>query len=277
MRRRSAAGLGYHARMDDAPTPDPDRAPDPERPLLLLASQSPRRRRLLGWLGVPFAATSVDTPEDLDDPRASDPQSLAAILAGDKALAARDAGAIGDGAGKAAQAGRETAPSAGVLPILAFDTIVVHEGEVLGKPADLDDAWRMLRSLSGKTHRVVTGCAVLCPGDDEPLTFSVTTDVAMKRLSDDDIEDWMAHGTFMGCAGAYNIEGQVAEVTVDECYQNVAGLPLCHIFARLAAPDGPECLRGLLRSPAEACESALERCCRLADRVGGREPSADAE
>lgn len=223
-----------------------------EKPLFLLASQSPRRRRLLTWLGVPFSVASVDTPEDLADPRGTDPQTLASHLAGDKALAARHEG-LAQG-----------------LPILAFDTIVVHEGEVLGKPRDVADAWRMLRSLSGRVHQVVTGCAVLCPDDEAPLAFAVTTDVSMKSLSDAQIEEWMAQGTFMGCAGAYNIEHQIAEVSLNECFQNVAGLPLCHLFARLSGPEGPECLRGVLTSPAADCDAALGRCCALAGPVGGR-------
>lgn len=223
-----------------------------DKPLFLLASQSPRRRRLLAWFGVPFSVASVDTPEDLADPRGTGPESLAAHLASDKAVAAREEGL------------------ADALPILAFDTIVVHEGEVLGKPRDVEDAWRMLRSLSGRVHQVVTGCAVLCPEDDAPTAFAVTTNVSMKSVSDEQIEDWMAQGTFMGCAGAYNIEHQIAEVALDECFQNVAGLPLCHVFARLSGPEGPECLRGLLDSPAEACDTALGRCCSLAAPAGGR-------
>lgn len=223
-----------------------------ERPLFLLASQSPRRRRLLAWLGAPFETTAVETPEDLADPRATDPESLAAHLASDKALAARAQGLARD------------------LPVLAFDTVVVHEGHVLGKPTNVEEAWRMLRSLSGAMHQVVTGCAVLSPGDASPVTFSVTTDVTMRDLSDGQIEEWMAEGTFMGCAGAYNIESQVAEVTLDECFQNVAGLPLCHLFAALNGAEGFDCLRGRLRSPADACDAALKRRCKLADAVGGR-------
>lgn len=214
-------------------------------PPLLLASASPRRRRLLAWLGVPYAVASVETPEDLTGDL--DPEVLAAELAGEKALAAREAGHPG-------------------RLVLAFDTIVVLDDEVLGKPADAADAWRMLRALSGRTHRVVTGCALLCPGDDEPRAFAVSTAVRMRDLDDAAIEAWMALGESMGCAGAYNIEGQVAEVTEDECYQNVAGLPLCHLFAELARLDDP-CTGGDARSPVATCDAALGRTCRLGPRV----------
>lgn len=214
---------------------------------ILLASASPRRRRLLAWLGLDYAIASVDTPEELDSPLACDPPALAAHLAAEKALAAR---------------AEQVAGSAGAL-VLAFDTIVVLDGRILGKPADVADAWRMLRALSGRVHQVVTGCAMLPPGSPGAVTFAVTTDVRMQELSDERIEEWMASGEFMGCAGAYNIEGQVAEVTTDECYQNVAGLPLCHLFAAMRyhglAPDA--------QLPVGACDAALTRSCRLGRRV----------
>ncbi|NTU70425.1 MAG: septum formation protein Maf [Coriobacteriia bacterium] len=225
----------------------------PEHPApaeVVLASQSPRRRRLLEWLGLPFAATAVDTPEDLDSPLASDPAALAASLAAEKATAARDEGHGATGL------------------VLCFDTIVVLDGAVLGKPRDERDAWRMLRALSGRTHQVVTGVAALTPELAEPVTFAVTTDVAMQELSDCRIEAWMAMGTFLGCAGAYNIEAQVASVGTCDCYQNVAGLPLCHVYAALI---GEPALRRWLpaepHSPVAACDDALERRCELGPDV----------
>ncbi|PKQ16862.1 MAG: septum formation protein Maf [Actinobacteria bacterium HGW-Actinobacteria-7] len=222
---------------------------------VLLASQSPRRRRLMAWLGVPFETAAVDTPEELDTPLASNPVALAASLAAEKAIASRAEG---------------LAPDALVL---CFDTIVVHDGRVLGKPADVADAWEMLRSLSGNTHQVVTGVALMCPGDREPRTFSAVTDVEMKTLTDCQIEAWMAAGTFLGCAGAYNIEAQVASVTDDECYQNVAGLPLCHLYAALKVlPDG--CVPDGLHSPIAACDEALGRHCRLGPRLAAQRPPA---
>ncbi len=218
-------------------------------PSLLLATRSPRRRRLLAWLGMPFETAAVDTPEDLNTPLAADPAALAAALAAEKADAARTEGLADE------------------VLVLCFDTIVVHDTRVLGKPADEPDAWRMLRALSGTTHQVVTGVAFLCPSDETPTTFSVTTAVEMKALTDCHIEAWMALGTFMGCAGAYNIEAQVASVTEDECYQNVAGLPLCHLYAALRElPDGG-CVPPGLTSPIAACDKALARRCRLGPRL----------
>ncbi len=222
---------------------------------VVLASASPRRRRLLSWLELPFDITSVETPEDLDSPLASHPQALACSLAEEKAQAVRDEGAFDDAV------------------VLTFDTIVVLDGKLLGKPRDTPDAWRMLRTLSSRTHQVVTGCGITCPGQP-PRSFAVTTNVRMKPLSDCQIEAWMALGEFMGCAGAYNIEGQVAEVTDSECYQNVAGLPLCHLYAavRGALPgiQAIDCwLAGAPSSPIGACDAALCRKCLLGPTLLG--------
>jgi septum formation protein len=219
---------------------------------MLLASQSPRRRRLLEWLELPFTCACVDTPESLDTPLAADPPALAISLAAEKAAEARAQGLGLDAL------------------VLCFDTIVVLDDAVLGKPVDVEDAWRMLRALSGRTHQVVTGVALLSPAGpaDEPRVFAVTTNVEMRPLTDNDIEAWMAHGTFLGCAGAYNIEAQVAEVTADECYQNVAGLPLCHLWAALTGDaTGLEAVPGVPSVPVAACDAALGRACRLGRRV----------
>jgi septum formation protein len=223
---------------------------------ILLVSQSPRRRRLLELLGLPFETAAVDTPEELDSPLASNPAALAEFLAAEKAIAARAEGLAEDAL------------------VLTFDTIVVHEGELLGKPMDAEDARNMLRSLSGQVHQVVTGVGTLCPDDHEPSTFSVVTDVRMCVLDETRIEEWMASGEYMGCAGAYNIEGQVAEVTAKECYQNVAGLPLCHLYAFLTGPNAPTCLPATPRIPVAGCNEALGRVCAIGcsvtDAPGGR-------
>lgn len=217
---------------------------------VVLATQSPRRRRLFAWLGLPFVVAAVDTPESLDSPLAIDPPALAISLAAEKAAAAHDL------------------PVASMALTLCFDTIVVLGGEVLGKPEDEADAWRMLRALSGRVHQVVTGVAIGVPGESGTHAFAITTDVAMRELNDGAIESWMSHGTFMGCAGAYNIEAQVAEVTDDECYQNVAGLPLCHVYAMLRDdPSLAERLPATPECPIGACDAALGRACGLGPRA----------
>jgi septum formation protein len=212
----------------------------------MLASASPRRRRLLALLGLPYESISTDIDEDLSSPLRRVPPVLARTLAADKARAARA------GAG----------PDAGSTTVLAFDTIVVLDREVLGKPIDRDDAKRMLDGLSGRAHSVITGVAVLRAGDDEPLTFAVTTPVAMRELDAEAIGTWLDGDEALGCAGAYNIERHLASVEDDECYQNVAGLPLCHLYEKLRrlGVEGIE-------PPVSACETARGAVCALGRRL----------
>lgn len=218
-------------------------------PRLVIASASPRRRRLAQWLETPIEVTSVDTPEVMTGERAADPPALAAHLAGEKALAARGAGERG--------------------LIAAFDTIVDLDGRLLGKPADLAEAREMLRDLSGREHLVHTGIALLCPGGDAPRTFAVSTRVRMRGLSEADIDAWAAAGELLGCAGAYNIESHLAEVEADECFQNVAGLPLCHLFRALAGGEMPGAPTGLV-APNVRCDLARGTHCLLGPVLTGR-------
>lgn len=212
---------------------------------LLLASASPRRRRLLAWLRLPYAVCATDTLEEMDGPLAERPTALACSLAADKSLAAR---ACPD------------ADSAAL--VVACDTIVVVDGRILGKPRNLDDAFVMLRTLSGRMHEVVTGVALLWPGDDAPATFSVVTPVMMRTLTDDDIRAWANKGELLGCAGAYNIESHLASVALGQCFQNVAGLPLCHLFAALDAGGLSDA-----QSPVCACDDARGVTCTLGPRL----------
>jgi septum formation protein len=179
---------------------------------VVLASASPRRRRLFAWLGIEYSVMSTDTDEDLTA-AAPSPSQLAVSLAEEKAAAASQA-----------------EPDALVL---AFDTIVVLAGGILGKPVDLDDARRMLRALSGRSHEVVTGVSMLAPGTTTPQSFAVATPVSMRVLDETAIEAWVDEGELLGCAGAYNIERHLADVDLDQCFQNVAGLPLCHLYREL--------------------------------------------
>ena len=197
-------------------------------------------------LGLAYESVSTDTPEELDTPLAADPPALAATLAAEKAEAARAAGARG--------------------PVLAFDTIVVHGDRVLGKPADIPGAYDMLRSLSGVTHTVVTGVAILAPQAEAVEVFSVITPVRMRELTEHDIALWAAHGELLGCAGAYNIESHLAEVDADQCFQNVAGLPLCHLYLALCSMRDD---LGIEKPavPVGPCDAARNACCELGPRL----------
>lgn len=213
-------------------------------PSLVLASASPRRRRLIGWLGVPVRLASADTAEDITLPLS--PRELASSLAAEKALAVRANGETGT--------------------VLAFDTIVVHEDRVLGKPTDRDDARRMLDELSDGTHEVVTGVAILPPDVRDPDTFSVVTPVVMRPLPTEAIESWIAGDEVLGCAGAYNIERHLASVKDDQCFNNVAGMPLCHVYRELASGHAGIVPAGLT-TPVAACDAALKRRCLLGPEV----------
>ncbi len=178
---------------------------------LILASQSPRRQELLRVLGWPFDVipSGVDestAPVDLAPP------ALARWLAERKAadVARRHPGAF----------------------VIGADTIVVLGAGVMGKPADKEDARRMLRTLSAATHDVVTGVALRREGSD-PLLISevVTTEVTFRRLTDNEIEAYLLTGEPMDKAGAYAIQGYgallVAGVRGD--YPNIVGLPVARL------------------------------------------------
>lgn len=121
--------------------------------------------------------------------------------------------------------------------VIGADTVVVIDGEQLGKPKDIDDARRMLRLLSGRTHTVVTGLAVIDAGTSEVKTTVVRTRVRFKPLSEEDIDAYIATGDPMDKAGAYGIQGRAAAFIegIDGCYSNVVGLPLSELMDILKA------------------------------------------
>lgn len=188
------------------------------KPRLLLASQSPRRRKLLSWLGVPFAVTN---PRVSETPRANEtPVELVTRLSRAKADAAE--------------------PNRfGRMVVIACDTIVTlsnesERGEVLGKPRDEAEARAMLRRLRGRPH-VVYSAATVYDAAREPVTELVRTELRMRHYSDAEIEAYVASGDPMDKAGAYAIQhgGFRPVVRLQGCYANVMGLPLCHVAREL--------------------------------------------
>lgn len=183
--------------------------------MLLLASKSPRRRELLGRLGVPFTALDIDIPE-VRVPGET-PEAYVRRVAREKA-----------------EAGWAVAPSA-TRAVLASDTEVVLDDRVYGKPVDGEDAASMLRSLSGRDHEVLTAVALrTATGLDERL---VATRVTFDDLDDEAIAAYVATGEPMGKAGAYAIQGG-AECFVTHLagsYSGVMGLPLHATAAMLRA------------------------------------------
>lgn len=173
---------------------------------LILASQSPRRRELMKLFGKPFAVCVADVDETMDPGKA--PFDEVARVSRLKAAAI---------------------PRRQDDVVVAADTIVVCDGQVLGKPRNEEDAFRMLSLLSGRDHQVMTGMTVL-RGDREVVCTEVT-DIHFKMLTPDVIRRYIRTGEPMDKAGAYGIQGGAAlfaEKMVGD-YYNVMGLPVCRL------------------------------------------------
>ncbi len=119
--------------------------------------------------------------------------------------------------------------------VLGADTIVVVDESILGKPRDADDAARMLRMLSGRVHRVITGVCLVGPGAIQARTTSESTLVTMSKLSDDEICAYVATGEPMDKAGAYAIQGMASRwiPRIEGDYSNVVGLPVALVYRML--------------------------------------------
>lgn len=182
-------------------------------PQLILASASPRRQELLRQAHVPFTAIPSNTPEDV---RAGEsPEGYALRVAEEKALdvAQRYPGSW----------------------VLAADTVVTLQGEILGKPQSEAHGQWMLRLLSGQTHRVMTAF-VLVDQDGRVYTRQViTSEVTFKPLSEAQIREYLATGEAFDKAGAYAVQGLGASLVerVGGSYTNVVGLPLAEVLAAL--------------------------------------------
>lgn len=179
------------------------------RPKVILASQSPRRRQLLALVGIEHEVR----PADIDERylAGESPRAHAERLAREKAAKIQERDAV----------------------VIGSDTIVVVDGDVLGKPADERDAARMLRRLSARTHTVMTAVAVAWDG--RVVSGVEEVDVTFHPLSDADIESYIATGEPMDKAGAYGIQGFGATIVarVDGDYFAVMGLPLQRLTRQL--------------------------------------------
>jgi septum formation protein len=175
--------------------------------MIYLASQSPRRQELLAQLGVRFETINVTVHEQLQV--GESPEQYVNRVAREKA-----------GAGLLQLGGQAQAV------VLGADTDVVIDGNVLGKPADADQAAALLRRLSGRTHQVHT--AVWLVSSDRERSATVSTDVRFAELTDREIADYIATGEPFGKAGAYAIQGRAAAFIagITGSYSGVMGLPL---------------------------------------------------
>jgi MAF protein len=217
------------------------------QPVLVLASNSPRRRELLALGGWKFVPRPAEVDESQRPGEAADKYVLR--LAESKARTCLRFCA-------------ETSPEDGI--ILAADTAVVDGTAVLGKPKDPAEAARMLRGLRGHNHQVLTGIAVLHPGNGTLVTDLCVTEVPMRTYGDDEIEAYVASGDPLDKAGAYAIQNATFHPVerLGGCHASVMGLPLCHLTRSL---------RILGFAPAvdiaAACQSALKYACPISTAV----------
>jgi septum formation protein len=181
--------------------------------MIVLASASPRRQELLRNAGIPFAVQ----PADIDEtPLPGElPKECAERLAREKA--------------------RAVSQKRPLDYVLGADTIVVVDNTIFGKPRNADDAARMLRLLSGRTHTVITGVCLVGPTSFEKTTSEITL-VTMNRLADAEIRDYVATGEPMDKAGAYAIQGIASRwiPRIEGDYSNVMGLPVALVYRLLS-------------------------------------------
>jgi septum formation protein len=187
---------------------------------LILASGSPRRRELLAQAGFVFEVEAADVDETQRE--GEDAADYVRRLAEEKARAVF---------------ARRGGEDAGLI-VLGADTSVVCDGEVLGKPADARDAERMLRRLSGRVHRVLTGVAVATRAG--VVSDVVTTEVTFSEIAESEIEAYCATAEPLDKAGAYGIQGYAARWVpwIEGCYFNVMGLPIARVVGLIEQAVG---------------------------------------
>lgn len=182
---------------------------------IILASKSPRRQQLLSDLGLNFTVQSMDTPEDFPEGLAM--TEVPVYLAELKAEAFRP-----------------------ILKknqlVITADTIVWLDGQVLNKPTDYADGFRMLKNLSGKKHQVLTGVCLL--STEKKVSFYASTDVWFKELSDEEIQFYLENYRPYDKAGAYGIQewiGYIGIYHIEGSFFNVMGLPVQSLYEHLKA------------------------------------------
>jgi septum formation protein len=181
---------------------------------IILASSSPRRRELLRNLGFAFDVIQPSADETVSENET--PEDFALRVSAEKAWSV--SGSLGEGA-----------------VVIGADTIVVVDGEMLGKPEDCEEASSMLRKLSGKEHHVYTAFSIVRPKDEILHSEIVDTSVRVKPLAASEIEGYIKTGEPMDKAGAYGIQGIGSFMVrgIEGSYSNVVGLPVEELLAAL--------------------------------------------
>ncbi len=212
-----------------------------EKPLIILASNSPRRRQLLSLTGWLFAVSAAD----VDETQQANESPADYVLR----LAETKARAIHANANQV---------------VLAADTTVVDNTDILGKPQDRAEATAMLKRLRGHSHQVYTGVAVFKPSDGRLLTDLCVTDVPMREYSDEEIEVYVQTDDPLDKAGAYAIQHPEFKpvARMDGCFASVMGLPVCHVI-RLMRKMDIQPLTDFFRH----CETFLEYQCPVSHAI----------
>lgn len=195
---------------------------------IILASASPRRKELLEQIGVAFTICPAKGEEIITK---TAPHEVVQELAGEKAREV--AGMI-----KSYETAHRELMTPQDIMVIGADTIVAYENQILGKPKDEKDAFRMLSMLSGNTHAVYTGVSIVflgALGKAGEITFYEKTDVVMRKMSEQEILRYIATGEPMDKAGAYGIQGKCAVYVekINGDYHNVVGLPVARIYEEL--------------------------------------------
>ncbi len=181
---------------------------------IYLASKSPRRKKLLQQINLNFKTLSVDIPENYMENES--PVKVVKRIALEKLEAAKKK--INEGI------------------IITADTIVVLNKKIIGKPGNAEEAFKILKRLSGKTHQVYTGFTIYSYKKNLTLIDYEKTFVTFRKLSDNEMKDYIKTGSPMDKAGAYGIQDDFGAVFVEKingCYYNVVGLPLSKLYKTL--------------------------------------------
>lgn len=195
---------------------------------IILASASPRRKELLEQIGLTFDICPAKGEEVITK---TIPAEVVKELASQKA---KEVAAMV----KSYEEKHEELMTPQDIMVIGADTIVAYEDQILGKPKDEEDAYRMLSMLSGNTHSVYTGVSIIllgASGKAGELNFYEKTDVVMRQMDENEIRRYIATGEPMDKAGAYGIQGKCAIFIdkIDGDYNNVVGLPIAAIYREL--------------------------------------------
>lgn len=193
---------------------------------LILASSSPRRHALFQLMNLDFAIQTSDVEEEI--PAAAHPAEIVETLSARKAMA--------------------VSATYRKAMIVGADTVVVIDGQILGKPADRAEAAAMLRKLSGRTHEVYTGYAIFLRPEDEVITSFEKTAVTFKALEEQEIEAYIRTISPLDKAGAYGIQdlSAVFVTRIEGCFYNVVGFPVANFYQKCCSLYKERYLAGMV-------------------------------